>query len=332
MVVFSLFAVLLGMGCQAAGHGVVYVSETNGDAEIYLVDPDTAESSPVAPLHSSTESGPRWSPDGESVAFVSAATGGLDIKIVTVGEHEPTSTMGSPEINEESPRWNAEGDSLAYVADGDGHSDVYVSTIEHGAPVRITSAESDEFLGDWSPDGEWLVFSRHGDDGTQGLWLRNPAGVNLFQLTSENDLDPVWSPDGDAIAFVRNVDGNRDIYLLLPEDDDDWRGPVRAVAIAASSAADHSPEWAPDGDTLVFVSQREGNPEIYTLETDGDDPPQRLTTNEAEDSQPVWSPDGKRIAFVSDLHGQGEIFVMNADGSSQQRLTHNDSPDHSPDW
>ena len=80
-----------------------------------------------------------------------------------------------------------------------------------------------------SPDGEWLVFSRRGDEGTQGLWLRNPGGVNLFQLTSENDLAPVWSPDGDAIAFVRNVDGNRDIYLLLPEDDDDWRGPVKAT-------------------------------------------------------------------------------------------------------
>ena len=145
-------------------------------------------------------------------------------------------------------------------------------------------------------------------------------------------MGPVWSPDGDAIAFVRNVDGNRDIYLLLPEDDDDWRGPVKAQPLITSPEADHSPDWAPDGDTLVYVSERDGNPEIYTLETDQDGPPQRLTTNEAEDSQPVWSPDGKRIAFVSDLHGEGEIFVMDADGSNQQRLTHNDARDHSPDW
>ena len=68
------------------------------------------------------------------------------------------------------------------------------------------------------------------------------------------------------------------------------------------------------------------------IETDEDSPPLRLTTNEAEDSQPVWSPDGKRIAFVSDLHGEGEIFMMDADGSNQQRLTHNDTRDHSPDW
>ena len=117
----------------------------------------------------------------------------------------------------------------------------------------------------------------------------------------------------------------RDIYVLRPEDDDDWRGTVKARPLISSAEADHSPAWAPDGDTLAYVSEREGNAEIYVLETDKDEPPQRLTTNEAEDRQPVWSPDGKRIAFVSDVHGEGEIFVMDADGSNQQRLTHNDA-------
>ncbi len=330
--------VLLAMACQTSGGDVVYVSEEEGDAEIYVVDPDSGESAPLVRLASSTESEPRLSPDGESVAFVSGDSGSLDIRVVTVGEEESVQRIASPEGNEESPRWNSEGDSLAYVTDQDGNGDVYVSSLdqggqgEQGAPVRITTAETDEVLGDWSPDGEWLVFSRRGDEGTQGLWLRNPGGVNLFQLTSENDLASVWSPDGDAIAFVRNVDGNRDIYLLLPEDDDDWRGPVKANRLIASAEADHSPDWAPDGDTLAYVSERDGNAEIYVIETDTDDPARRLTTNEAEDSQPVWSPDGKRIAFVSDVHGEAEIFVMDADGSNQRRLTHNEARDHSPDW
>ena len=131
---------------------------------------------------------------------------------------------------------------------------------------------------------------------------------------------------------MRNTDGNRDIYLLFPEDDDDWRGPVNIQPLITSPAADHSPDWAPDGDTLVYVSERDGNSEIYILESDKDDPPQRLTNNESSESQPVWSPDGKRIAFVSDLHGEGEIFVMDVDGNNQRRLTHNDARDHSPDW
>ena len=331
-------AVLVGaIACQTSGHGIVYVSEEDGDAEIYLVNPDSGEAAPVERLPSSTESGPRWSPDGEYVAFVSGQPDSLDIRLVSVEGTETLQSLASSEGNEESPRWNADGDQVAYVTDVDGHSDVYVAPFsagegEGGNPIRITSEDTEEFLGDWSPDGQWLVFTRRGNEESRGLWLRNPAGVNLFRLTSEDDVGPAWSPDGDAIAFVRNVDGNRDIYLLLPEDDDDWRGPVKAQPLITSPAADHSPNWAPDGDTLVYVSERDGNAEIYTLESDEDDPPQRLTTNEAGDSQPVWSPDGKRIAFVSDLYGEGEIFVMNADGSNQQRLTHNDARDHSPDW
>ena len=320
------------MACQSSGYGIVYVSEVDGDAEIYLVDPESGESAPVERLPSSTESGPRWSPDGKYVAFVSGQPDNLDIRVVSVDTEDAPRNLTSSESNEESPRWNADGEQVAYVTDIDGHSDVYVTPLEGGSPVRITSGDTEEFLGDWSPDGHWLVFTRRGNEESRGLWLRNPAGVNLFRLTSEDDLGPVWSPDGDAIAFVRNTDGNRDIYLLLPEDDDDWRGPVKAQPLITSPAADYSPAWAPDGDTLVYVSERDGNPEIYTLETDKQDPPQRLTTNEASESQPVWSPDGKRIAFVSDLHGQGEIFAMDADGTNQQRLTHSDAQDHSPDW
>ena len=325
------------IACDASGQGIVYVSEMEGDADVYLVDPDSGNISPLTRRPSSTESGPRWSPDGKHIAFVSDDLGSLDIIAVDVSDFGETDVVAfrvltSPEGNEESPRWNAESDRVAHVTDVDGHSDVYVSALEEGSPVRITSDETEEFLGDWSPDGQWLVFTRRGNEESQGLWLRNPAGVNLFQLTSENDLAPVWSPDGDAIAFVRNVDGNRDIYVLRPEDDDDWRGTVKARPLISSAEADHSPAWAPDGDTLAYVSEREGNAEIYVLETDKDEPPQRLTTNEAEDRQPVWSPDGKRIAFVSDVHGEGEIFVMDADGSNQQRLTHNDARDHSPDW
>ncbi len=335
--ILVLAAIAASIACNSQGHGIAYVSEADGDAEIYLVDPDSGDSQAL--LHRIVVRGiqPRWSPDGQNIAFVSGDSGDLDIVIVSVDGEDEIRVLTSTDGNEESPRWNADGEQVAYVTDTDGHSDVYVTPFstgdgEIGSPVRITSGDTEEFLGDWSPDGQWLVFSRRGNEESRGLWLRNPAGVNLFRLTGEDDLAPVWSPDGDAIAFVRNSEGNRDIYLLLPEDDDDWRGPVKAQPLITSPAADHSPDWAPDGDTLVYVSERNGNPEIYTLETDQDSPPQRLTTNEAEDSQPVWSPDGKRIAFVSDLHGQGEIFVMDADGSNQQRLTHNDARDHSPDW
>ena len=91
---------------------------------------------------------------------------------------------------------------------------------------------------------------------------------------------------------------------------------------------------------IAFVSQRDGNPEIYVMEANGGNQ-RRLTNNSDRDFSPSWSPDGKRIAFVSDRDGHVharhgwstyEIYVMDADGGNQQNLSNHPSNDRSPSW
>jgi Tol biopolymer transport system component len=89
---------------------------------------------------------------------------------------------------------------------------------------------------------------------------------------------------------------------------------------------------------IAFMSHRDGNPEIYVMNPDGQNQ-RRLTNNRHKDFQPSWSPDGKRIAFISDRDGHvhegwstDEIYVMDADGSNQQRLTNHPNNDYSPSW
>jgi Tol biopolymer transport system component len=78
---------------------------------------------------------------------------------------------------------------------------------------------------------------------------------------------------------------------------------------------------------IVFVSDRNGNKEIYSAAADGSDP-LRLTTNIAADTDPVYSPDGQKIAFTRGL----DIWVMNADGSGQVAITGIEGPDNQPAW
>ena len=66
---------------------------------------------------------------------------------------------------------------------------------------------------------------------------------------------------------------------------------------------------------IVFVSERDGNPEIYSCSIDGSNV-KRLTNNTGRDEEPVWSPDGSKIAFVSNRSKTSHIYVMNADGSN----------------
>lgn len=82
---------------------------------------------------------------------------------------------------------------------------------------------------------------------------------------------------------------------------------------------------------IAFVSNRDGNLEIYRMDADGSHVT-RLTQNPANDTNPAWSPDGQRVAFMSDRDGNWEIYVMDADGSHVKNLTKNPGSDGFPTW
>jgi Tol biopolymer transport system component len=82
---------------------------------------------------------------------------------------------------------------------------------------------------------------------------------------------------------------------------------------------------------IAFESNREGNPEIYILNTNGF-VITRLTIDPAVDTQPAWSPDGTRIAFVSNRNGNNEIYLVNADGTAVTNLTNDSADDQYPSW
>jgi Tol biopolymer transport system component len=82
---------------------------------------------------------------------------------------------------------------------------------------------------------------------------------------------------------------------------------------------------------IAFVSTRDGNEEIYSMNPDGSGVT-RLTSSSGADLGPVWSPDGRRIAFESYRDGNSEIYVINADGSGLTRLANHPADDSNPTW
>ena len=92
-----------------------------------------------------------------------------------------------------------------------------------------------------------------------------------------------------------------------------------------------APQWSPDGSKLVFVSARDGNNEIYSMNNAGTEQV-RLTSNSADDSAVRWSPDGSQLLYVSSRDGNTEIYSMLANGNSQTNLSRNSSADVEPVW
>jgi Tol biopolymer transport system component len=107
-------------------------------------------------------------------------------------------------------------------------------------------------------------------------------------------------------------------------------GTVRGVSFSCTATK----TWVvvmPDQTKIAFTSTRDGNREIYVMNTDGSQQT-RLTNHPADDFEPAWSPDGQHIAFTSQRDGNDEIYVMNADGSHPRNISNHPSSDSNPAW
>jgi len=178
-----------------------------------------------------------------------------------------------------------------------------------------------------------------------GLYLNNNRDVSDANWSSPLDgrlriavdinanrySDNCWKvvrPRIPKTVFLTERDGNWELYSV------DSNG-SNLSNLTNNPADDRLPAISPDRVHIAFVSDRDGNNEIYVMNVDGsDDNPTRLTDNSADDAKPTWSPDGERIAFVSERDGNYEIYVMNVDGSidNPTRLTDNSSDDLFPSW
>ena len=99
-----------------------------------------------------------------------------------------------------------------------------------------------------------------------------------------------------------------------------------------TSASD--PAFSPDGSRIAFVSQRDGNAEIYVMNADGTGAT-RLTNDPQPDGRPGFTPDGQSVVFHSARPaGKQQIWVVNVDGTGLTQLTRdsvNSAPSVSPD-
>ena len=88
---------------------------------------------------------------------------------------------------------------------------------------------------------------------------------------------------------------------------------------------------APDTAKIAFVSNRDGNREIYIMNPDGTEKV-RLTQNFSVDLYPTWSPNGEEILFVSDRDGSRDLYLMDADGSNVRRALKKSARREHPTW
>ena len=266
------------------------------------------------------------------VVHVVGEEGQRDIAVVQTDGTEVPTTLANEGSDDFGPVWSPNRQSIAFLSDRDGNVELYIArefgagdgdTADSGAATRATNTAVPESQPTWSPEGDRLAYTSPDVDGKPQIYCLRLSDLipHRLQFRSESEADPAWSPTGTWIAFAAlDADGNS-LGLSL-------RNPDGVDELRISQSPDRSPVWSPDGKKLAFVSERDGDQEVYVLDVDERGPvgePRNVTQHPGRDFAPQWSPGGTRIVFLSDRGKSLDILTVSDRGEDLRELTR--SPD-----
>jgi Tol biopolymer transport system component len=192
-------------------------------------------------------------------------------------------------------------------------STLEILDVETGIRTIVRKAKEHFEAPNWSPDGKLFYYNAGGKIYTLPVEGGSPKLLNTtFAVQCNNDHG--ISPDGKEFAISNHIGAEHKsmIYVL----------PIKGgePKLITKNGPSYWHGWSPDGKTLAYCAERNGNFDVYTISVTGGEET-RLTTTKGLDDGPEYSPDGKYIYFNSVRTGQMKIWRMKNDGSEQTQIT-----------
>ena len=282
-----------------------------------------------------------------AVAGTANITGTAAVTLTAGGTPTLTATVEDPGSSPEAPSGRI---AFARFDPGGNTYNVHVCRVDGSNCRRVaTEASQPDFL----PGGTRLVVHSWKSD-AKGLFLIDRSGNPIWQISNQIEAarpsvdfqgeayvyhsrqeadrqprlyrtysaeirplvregsavrgrSPSWTPDG-KILYAGCLGDACGIILVGPHGGD----PRQVVA----GASETNPEASPDGRWVAFMSQRDGNWEVYVATLAGGRV-QRLTNYSGNDGLPAWSPGGRWLAYVSDRGGAWAVWAVRFDDSGQ---------------
>lgn len=257
---------------------------------------------------------PSWSPDGKRILFQSNRTGVWHLYVMNVDGTDVIDL--TPDCEDcRNASFSPDGRQIVYYGMYDDNEDVYIMGADGSDVRRLTDAPGRDIHPYWTYDGSKILFNSQRDNQYSfEVYSMNPDGSGQERITHTDEVETCahLSPDGATMVLLKGfANGNDDIILTNP----DGSGEVNLSN--TPWANEGWPSWSPDGQRVLFSSNRSGVFAVYVVNRDGTEL-RRLTDTDGtmEDARAVFSPDGQKIAFTRRRGASMEIHLMHVLGTS----------------
>jgi len=278
-----------------------------------------------------TERDPMWI--GGAVYFVSDRDGTLNLykydpaldQVTQLTRYKQWDVRWASSDNRKRIVYELNGELHVYdVASGNDRK-ISIVVPHDGLSMRPSRYSAEKNIEDieLSPKGERALFVARGDVFT--VPIKKGPTRNLTNSSSAHDKWARWSPDGVKIAFVSDLSGEDQVYLV---DQDGSKTPEQLTTDFEGML--YAPEWSPDGRRLAF-SDKEGKLYVLTVED-------KSVVEVADEKRGLlrdyaWSPRGGHLAFsLRDASQFSSIHIWSVADAKLRRITGPYTDEYRPTW
>jgi Tol biopolymer transport system component len=282
-----------------------------------------------------------WSPDGKQILFLRWELQGQQA-VTGVWTVSPDGS-GLRQIHKipdqlNWPRFSPDGRRVAAanISQGGSPAAIYLFDPDGKESPRAVASETGAISSPAWSGNEELIYSRVlSASGTVvgaagqvvARDLRSGKSETLLHVASTGYSMDVLSDGRLVFDTASSAENLREIALTGSK-------PGEARWLTHGRATDRQPCYSPDGQWVVFSSNRSGNLDLWEVSTSTGSL-RRLTDDAAEDWDPGFTPDGKKLLWSSNRSGPFEIWIADADGANARQLSRDgadaENPTSSPD-
>jgi TolB protein len=300
--VLALAAAACDDGGDVSPAKIVYEAQQSGVTNVYAIDPVSGETTQLT-RSDSFDGNPAWSPDRKRIIFSSRRDGqGLpDLYVMDADGGDVRRLTDTPNDGEWSAKFSPDGGRLAFSRNEEDGYSLYVMDADGSNERQLAGPYPFVEFPAWVPGGEELYFA---------AIMPTPEGASAEKLhiysvpvaggdvrvrinTGGTDACPHFSRDGTRLTYASSQTGgqydtgsNMELYAHdLSSDDTSGAGDTR---LTDDAARDDYGNPSPDDREMVFISDRDGNSELYLMDRDGENPRRLTNTPDARENVPDW--------------------------------------------